>query len=71
MSRLIIDTIRYHNLIARLSLSLLIIYIKMRSAKESYIKFHYSNKVRYSSVRVYSANNKALFSKIKNIRDPV
>ena len=41
MNRLIIYTIRYNNAIARLSLSLLIVYIKIRSAKESHIKLFY------------------------------
>ena len=71
IGRLIIDTIRYYSLIARLSLSSLMIYIRIRSAKESYMKFHYLNKVRYGSVRVYLVNNRALFSKIKNIRNLV
>ena len=71
MNRSIIYTIRYYSLIARPSLSPLIIYIKIRPAKESYIEFYCSNKVRYGSVRVYLVNNKALFSKIKNIRDLV
>ena len=71
MGRSIIDTIRYYSLTARLSLSLLMIYIRMRPAEKSYMKFHYLNKVRYGSVRVYSVNNKTLFSETKNIRDLV
>ena len=67
MNYSIIDTIRYYNLIARLSLLLLIIYIGLRSAEESHIKFYYLNKVRYGSVRIYLVNNRASFSKIKNI----
>ena len=69
IDRSIIYTIRYYNSIARLSLSLLIIYIRIRPAKESHMKFHCLNKVRYGLIRIYLANNKALFSKIKNIRD--
>ena len=71
MGRLIIDTIRHYSPTARPSLSLLIIYIRMRSAEESHMKFHCLNKVRYDSVRVYLVNNRASFSKIKNIRDLV
>ena len=41
MSRLIIDTIRHYSVTARLSLSLLIVYIKIRSAKKSHIKLSY------------------------------
>ena len=41
ISRLIIDIIRYYSVIARPSLSLLIIYIRIRSAKKSYIKLSY------------------------------
>ena len=70
MSRLII---RHYSIlwcaISRPSLLLLMICIKMRPAKESYMKFYYLNRVRYGSVRVYSVNNRASFSKIKNIRD--
>ena len=69
MGRSIIDTIRHYNPTARPPLSLLIIYIRIRPAKESHIEFHCLNKVRYGSVRVYSVNNRASFSKIKNIRD--
>ena len=41
MGRLIIDTIRYYSVTTRLSLSLLIIYIRLRSTKESYMKLSY------------------------------
>ena len=71
IDRSIIDTIRYYSLIARPPLSLLIICIRIRSAKESHMKFYYLNKVRYGSVRVYLVNNRTLFSEIKNIQNPV
>ena len=38
MSRLIIDTIRYYSATARLSLSSLIVYIRIRSTEKSYMK---------------------------------
>ena len=71
IDRSIIDTIRHYSPTARPSLSLLIIYIKMRPAKKSYMKFHCLNKVRYDSIRIYSVNNRASFSKTKNIRSSI
>ena len=41
IDRLIINTIRYYSVTARPSLSSLIIYIRIYSAKESYMKLSY------------------------------
>ena len=41
IDRLIIDTVRHYSVTTRFSLSLLIIYIRIRSAKESHIKLSY------------------------------